>query len=164
MKARDRWLMASVSAVTAAALFFVWSATAALRISPTAEAAAPQFTSRDSLAGRATLPALRISDAVDLNVFAPDRSAPVTRYSLTGEPEFPVFAEEPEPVVLPEVLGTAVGEGTRSFAMCQLNGSPSVLLRVGDQLGDFTVRSISRGAVEFSTPSGERVTIAATSS
>jgi hypothetical protein len=162
MMPRDRWVLSAFGALALAVLFLAWSAIQALRITPTANVEAPRFASIDSLSAHRDRTVLRVAEAVNLNVFAPDRTAPITRYSLTGEPEVDVAVEEPAPVVLPEVLGTAVGEN--SFAMCQLNGAPSVLLRVGDTLGDYTVRSISRGAVEFSTPSGERVTIAASSS
>ena len=74
------------------------------------------------------------------------------------------YTAEPTTLVLPVVHGTAVGAEGRSFAMCSLDGSPTQIVRLGDRVGDFTVRAITRGAVEFSTPAGERISVAATSS
>lgn len=158
---RDRRVAAALAVCGVAALALLWSAQSAVRLTPTARVASPEFVVTDSLSTRAVVPALNVAAIVDLNLFSPDRRAPLSRYRLEGEddPVFSVAAEPSAPPSLPVVVGTAVGPGSSSFAMCSLDNSPVVIVRVGDKLGGYTVRAIARGVVEFSTPSGERISI-----
>jgi hypothetical protein len=155
---QDRKLQLAAGAVVIASLAVVWSLVSALRITPTGDAAAPQFDIAAALTRDSGKSAVDVTEVVDLNVFAPDRSAPLRRYSLSGY-EDDAVAEVAVDVPKPVVLGTAVGSGSRSFAMCSLAGAPTVIVRVGDKLGDYTVRSIQRGVVEFSSSSGERFAV-----
>ncbi len=155
---RDRRLQLALATLAVAVLVVAWSLVSALRIEPTSEAAPPQFNTAAALIGDSSAPVVEVAEVVDLNLFAPDRSAPLRRYSLSGYEEViapEAVAEAPKPLV----LGTAVGTGARSFAMCSLAGAPTVIVRVGDKLGDYTVRSIERGVVVFSTTSGERFAV-----
>lgn len=157
---RDRRVAAALVLCGVALLALLWSAQSAVRLTPTDRVAPPEFVVTDSLAARAALPALNVPAIVDLNLFSPDRRAPLSRYRLEGEDDPVAFATEPEAVASrPIVVGTAVGPGNTSFAMCSLDDSPVVIVRVGDRLGNYTVRAIARGVVEFSTPSGERISI-----
>ncbi len=155
---KQQRVQAAIGALILAASFAVWSFVVALRIEPVPDAAPPQFNTAAALAARQTAQALNVSAVVEDNLFSPDRSPPVTRYRLPGNEDTYVEAE-PVDVSQLLVLGTVVGTGNRTFAMCSLNGAPTVIVRVGDQVGDFTVRSIKRGVVEFSTVSGERFAI-----
>lgn len=155
---RDRRLQLAGGALALSLVAVGWSFMSALRIEPTGEAAPPQFNVEAALIDGSGAPTVEIADVVELNLFAPDRSAPLRRYSLSGYDDAPlseVAVEVPKPVV----LGTAVGSGARSFAMCSLAGAPTVIVRVGDKLGEYTVRSIERGVVEFSSASGERFAV-----
>ncbi len=154
----DRRLQIAIGALTMAAMIFVWSLVAALRIEPTSDAAPPQFNIAAAQVESVRAAAIEVAKVVDLNLFAPDRSAPLRRYSLSGYEDEPMTEVAME-VARPVVLGTAVGSGERSFAMCSLEGAPTVIVRVGDKLGDYTVRSIRRGVVEFSSTSGERFAV-----
>ena len=90
--------------------------------------------------------------AVDNDLFAADRSEPDTPYRIPGEEEIVAAEPKAEPVI-PTVLGTAVmGEG-RGFATCQLGDAPPVIVHVGDRIGEYTVKSIERGRVVFTTAS-----------
>ncbi len=150
----------ALGALAIAMLAVAWSLLSAIRIEPTGEAAPPQFDIAAALVGDSRIAPVAISDVVDLNLFAPDRSAPLRRYSISGYEDEPLPVDNVE-VPRPVVLGTAVGSGARSFAMCSLDGASTVIVRVGDQLGEYTVRSIERGAVVFSTASGERFAVSA---
>ncbi len=154
----DRKLQVALGALAIALLAVVWSVVSVLNIQPTSDAAPPRFNIAASLMGDSSASSIEISNVVGLNLFAPDRSAPLRRYSLSGYDEAPLSVEAAE-VPRPIVLGTAVGSGARSFAMCSLAGAPAVILRVGDELGRYTVRSIERGVVVFSTTSGERFAV-----
>ncbi len=157
---RDRTVALALATCAVTALALLWSVQSAVRLTPTAPVAPPEFVVTDSLATREAAPVLNVPAIVGLNLFSPDRRAPLSRYRLDGENDPVVFSAEPAtPPSLPVVVGTAVGPDQSSFAMCSLDDSPVVIVRVGDKLGDYTVRAIARGVVEFSTPSGERISI-----
>ena len=69
-----------------------------------------------------------------------------------------------EPVVEPPkpvVIGTAVSPQGRSFAVLQLGEARPVSLSIGDRIGAYTVKSIERGRVVFTTAAGKKVDITA---
>jgi hypothetical protein len=153
-------LLAGGAALAVGVVVLLAATASAVSVTPTPDAPAPQIVLPVAQGDQASGPLPRIADIVDQNVFSPDRRAPLVPYRLAGNEveTFAAMAEEAE-VAVPVVLGTAVGEGKSSFAMCSLAGAPTVVVRVGDQLGDYTVRSIARGVVEFSSASGERVSV-----
>jgi hypothetical protein len=155
---KNRRVQSAIGALVVAASFAIRSLVMALRIEPVPEAAPPQFNTAAALPAASNAKALNVSAVVSENLFSPDRSPPLTRYRLPGNEDAYVEAE-PIDVSQLLVLGTVVGAGNRTFAMCSLNGAPTVIVRVGERVGDFTVRSIKRGVVEFSTASGERFEI-----
>jgi hypothetical protein len=53
------------------------------------------------------------------------------------------------------VLGVALAADGSSFATCQFQSSRLLMVRVGDKIGDYTVRIIERGRVVFATPAGK---------
>lgn len=104
---------------------------------------------------RAPLPApADIQSAIENDLFSPDRSAPSTPYRMPGERD---RSEAPavEPMK-PQVLGTAVATDGRSFATLQLGDANPVLARVGDKIGEWTVKAIGRGKVTLVTSGGTR--------
>ncbi|MDB4917979.1 MAG: hypothetical protein JWM95_5623 [Gemmatimonadetes bacterium] len=97
--------------------------------------------------------------AIVNDLFAVDRAEPASPYRLPGEESAAVVAKVAP--VLPVVLGTAsMGEG-RGFATCQLGEGRPVIVRVGDKLGEYTVKSIERGLVAFTTSAGKSLEIPA---
>lgn len=155
---RNRQMQAAMAALAIAFLIFIWSLVSAIHIEPTADAPLPAFNTTASNPRVIAPERSQVAEVVDLNIFAPDRTAPLRRYSLGGDEEV-LQAETLEEIPKPVVHGTAVGTGSRSFAMASLNGAPTVIVRVGDKLGEYTVRSIERGVVVFSTASGERFAV-----
>lgn len=95
-----------------------------------------------------------VAAAVASDLFTDDRQAPLRRYLMPGEPDVP---DAPAP--RPAVLGTALGGAEGDFAMCQVAGGPVRVMRVGGQIGEFTVVAIARGKVTFRGGDGERFTI-----
>ncbi len=100
-----------------ASIVLLWTVVSAIRLTPTPNSEPPRFLATDSLVTRASAAVINVPTVVGLNLFAPDRSAPLARYRLDGED--PV-ASVPEPwrSLLPVVVGTAVGTGRASFSMC----------------------------------------------
>src|SRR5207249_9602314 len=106
-------------------------------------------------------PRVAIQDAVDKDIFSADRAAPSAPYRMPGEPDphSKVAApESPKPVV----LGTAVSPDGRNFATVVVADSAARMVRVGDRIGEYIVRSIERGRVAFVTPAGRRVDVIST--
>lgn len=110
---------------------------------------------------RTPLPApADIQSAVENDLFSPDRSAPSSPYRMPGERDrSDAPAVEP---MKPQVLGTAVATDGRSFATLQLGDANPVLARVGDKIGDWTVKAIGRGKVTLVTAGGTRADLSVT--
>lgn len=99
-----------------------------------------------------------LGTAVALDPFSRSRSAPTKRYSLPWEAgEVAVTQSAPKP----QVLGTAIALDGKNFATCQLGSDTPRIVHVGDRLGEYTVKSIARGRVVFTTSSGNTLDISA---
>ena len=148
---------ASLALLVASAGFALWTLVHALRIAPVPDSPASQIANGGVLA---TLPAPRdvnVALAIDADPFAADRSAPERAYRAPGEDS---GDDGPSaPAVAPVVLGTAVSDATHSFATVQLADSHAVIMHVGGKIGEYTVKSIERGHVVFTTPSGKKLDI-----
>jgi hypothetical protein len=96
---------------------------------------------------------------VENDLFSPDRTAPDEPYRMPGEasPNDKPRAEPMKPIV----LGTAVASDGRNFATLQLGGESPKLVRVGDRIGEWIVRSITRGKVVLESTEGARAELAA---
>ncbi len=157
------------TALAVAAVVFVWTAQAAIRLTPTATLERARVASdlpTDSL--RTPLSDADIEGAVSHDLFSPLRSAPARRYTLgESEPTETVRNDEQQAVVSPElptVQGTAVNATGDGFAMCAAPGGPVVVVRPGDTVGAFTVVSIERTRVVFRDAIGRRHTVEAVGS
>ena len=95
-----------------------------------------------------------IQAAVENDVFASDRTAPSAPYRMPGDRD-QTDAPAVEPVK-PLVLGTAVATDGRSFATMQLGDAGPVLVRVGERIGEWTVKAIGRGTVTLVADGGAR--------
>ena len=147
----------AAGALVVALMFVAWTLVRALRLEPVPDVPPPTLASAGSIGGNALPPAADLEAAVEKDPFSPDRSAPASPYRFPDEPD-----PSTEPVVEPEkpvVLGTAVSPGGRSFAVLRLGDRPPVSLSVGDRIGAYTVKSIERGRVVFTTPAGKRVDV-----
>ena len=153
---RNPPLIAALAGVAIALGLVAWAIGRAVRVEPVLAASPPQFATAEAVAVlRATRP-IDVRGIVELNVFSPDRSAPPRRYRLTGwDEEAAPEAALPQPLV----LGTAVSTPESSFAICKVGDGRPTVVRIGDILGGYTVRSIERGHVVFTTPTGERLEI-----
>lgn len=136
--------------------FTGWSLARAVRIEPIPAGAPLRFNTAGAVMtpDSTTLP--DVVSVVSLNVFAPERTAPARRYRLAGYTERPA-AELPKPYV----LGTAVSTPARTFAMVKVGDSKVQIMHVGETIAGYTVKSIERGLVVFTAPTGERLAISA---
>ena len=146
-----RSVQIALGSVVLALALVGWTASRAMRIDATPAAPPPSFATSDALARTHMVVPIDIGTVVNQNLFSPDRKAPARRYSLAGYA--PVVAVTPP--AKPLVLGTAVASGNRSFAVCRMPDGPSMIVYVGDRIGIYTVKSIGRNQVVFTSPGEE---------
>ncbi len=148
---------AAAAALAVSTLVALWTLVHAVRIDPVPESPAPQFAGGNAIVASAPAPEVDIAAAVETDPFAADRSAPANRYHPPGE-EGDDAGPKAAPV-LPVVLGTATSDATHSFATIQLAESHATIMHEGDKIGEYTVKSIGRGHVVFTTRSGKTLDI-----
>ena len=146
------WLRAASIAVLAAGVFAAMSVAKAIRVEdPPGPADATAL--GDVQAGvRKSPPRVNVAAAVDADPFSPNRQRPEEPYRLPGEL---VQAPTPSRSQQLKVLGTVVVTNGTSFAMCQIGSEPPVIVRVGQQIGSYTLKRVARGKAVFTSPSGE---------
>ena len=147
----------AIALLAAAAVLTVWMLVQAIRIAPVPDSSEPEFAVGSALAAAAQARNVDVAAAVETDPFAADRSAPERSYRAPGEEGDDDVPKAP--TVAPVVLGTAVSDATRSFATVQLGDSHATIMRVGGKIGEYTVKSIERGHVVFTTPSGKKLDI-----
>jgi len=145
------WVRAAATAAVAAGVFAALSVASALRIDePPGRADATALGDVQS-AARKSPARVNIAAAVDADPFSPARQRPAEPYRLPGE-----LIEAPASRTQQlKVLGTVVVTSGPSFAMCQIGSDPPVIVRIGQQIGGYTLKRVARGKAVFTSPSGE---------
>jgi hypothetical protein len=136
----------------------VWNLVGALR-APVVRPGTTRPSAALSLRPVAAPQPVDIDAAVASDLFDIDRAPADQRFRMPGEaPPTQVVQQNLE---RPTVLGTTVSGNGFSFATAQLGSNGPRIIREGDRLGDYMVRTIERGHVVFTTSSGTRLDIAA---
>ena len=136
----------------------MWALVTAFRVQDIPDSPPAVVGSIENIRGGASRPKSDIETAVDNDVFSIDRAAPNAPYRMPGEPD-PNAKAAPQPDK-PVVLGTAVATDGRHFATLQMRDGRPTLVRVGDKIGEWTVRAIERGKVVLVSTGGARAEIA----
>lgn len=150
------WALLGLSAVVLVATTVRWTTTTPLPepAAPPASLATPELGPR-----RTTTPGSAIR-VVAADPFHTARTAPASRYLL---PEVDGQATVSGPGALRpgavRLLGTAVLGSGGGFVMAQVGGATPVTVRIGEVVGDLTLRSITRGEAEFERRDGSRVVL-----
>lgn len=103
--------------------------------------------------------------ALESGPFHPERRRPAGRFRLPGdvvpvaEAPPPAMAEPAAPPPQVQLIGTAVAPGGKSFAMVQLGSEPPKLVRIGEKVGDLTLRQVEQGRAVFVSAAGARVEV-----
>ena len=146
------WLRLAAAAAVAAGIFAVTSVARAIRLDePPGRADAVSLGDIQAVGGRPA-PRVNISAAVEADPFSPGRQRPLEPYRLPGEL---VEAPAPSRTQQLKVLGTVVVTNGTSFAMCQLGSDPAVIVRIGGQIGGYTLKRVTRGKATFTSAAGE---------
>lgn len=146
-----KWMRVAIVALIAALGLSVWSTAQAMRATVVEAAPATVSVVPGALDAAPAPATIDVAAAIDADLFSPDRTAPAERYRMPGEAAPAAAAAEP---ARPIVLGTAIAADGSSFATCQLDSPRLLMVRVGDKVGEYTVRIIERGRVVFTTPAG----------
>lgn len=85
------------------------------------------------------------------------RPAPVP-FRMPGEALAGTEADHPAPVQAIVLIGTAVSDGG-GFAMCQIGSGPARLVRLGERLAGYTLRSVGQGRATFRTETGQTIEV-----
>jgi hypothetical protein len=152
----------ALAVLGASAVVLFWTVARALRAEPIPAATPASLVSLDAVNRPAPRQVADIQIGVDNDLFSPDRSAPETPYRMPGEddPNGKARIEAQKPVV----LGTAVASDGHNFATLQLGTDSPKLVRVGDKIGEWTVRSIARSKVVLEGTEGHRAELGAPNS
>ena len=103
---------------------------------------------------------VNITAAVSADPFSPKRQAPTIPYRLPGEAD-PAPAGQASRAPQIRLLGTVVFVQGGGFVTCQIGNERPVMVRVGEKIGNYTLKSVARGSAVFTGPSGETLQIAA---
>lgn len=152
-----RSVQVALGALVLAVVFSGWSLTRAVRIDPVPPGAPLRFSTAGAVMTPDPTTPPDVVSVVSLNVFAPERTAPARRYRLAGYAQEKPSAEAPKPVV----LGTALSTPERSFAIVKVGDVGPQIVRMGNTIAGYTVKSIERGLVVFAASTGERLAISA---
>jgi hypothetical protein len=153
-------MRAALAAVTLGLVLCVWTTTRALHRDVVAAAAASVTVVAGALDAAPEPPPVDIAAAVSEGLFSPDRTAPEVRYRMPGEAVAATHAPAADAAV-PVVLGTALALDGSSFATCQFQSDRLRMVRVGDTIGTYHVKSIERGRVVFTTAAGKQLEVLA---
>jgi hypothetical protein len=151
----------ALGALVLAAGTLAWTVAAALRTDDVSARPEAPSIAQDALDAPPRLPRVDVAAAVATDLFASDRTAPPVRYRPPDEPAGTSGGSAQQPPPEPVVLGTAIAVDGSSFATCQLGSSRLLMVRVGDHVGRYVVKSIERGRVVFGTPAGKQLVILA---
>jgi hypothetical protein len=151
-----RSIQIALGVLLIALVLSAYTASRALRIEETTAAPPPSFATADALTKTSMVVPVDIGSVVAVNAFSPERKAPLRRYRLSGYAEPVASAPPPKPLV----LGTAVAPN-RSFAICRMPDCAATVVRVGDKIGIYTVKSIDRNQVVFQAPGEEPFAVTA---
>jgi hypothetical protein len=139
----------------------LWALHSALELD--AAGAIRSVRSRDALvvpAPAAGVSASRLTAAVAKDPFHVARRRPGVRFRLPGEgmqsDGVPATADAGGQV---QLIGTAVLPHGHGFAMCQWGAEPARLVRVGERVGELTLRFVGRGRATFVNREGRSMEV-----
>lgn len=158
MNWRRRWsgdLFVACAALSVALVTLIWSLVTLVTLDPLPHALAP--TTETTTPIPETRPAT-VADfarmAVEADPFHAERRRPAIAFRLPGEgvSATPVEASSQTPV--PVLIGTALLPEGRSFAMCRVGTEAPKVVRVGEQVGGFTLKTVTQGRAIFLNAQG----------
>jgi hypothetical protein len=153
-------LKLSLVALFLAAVYLTWSVANAVN-TPAVQAATSQMPSTFVTLQESTGPRPEIQAAVDKDLFSPTRTRPTNRYRLPGDVEAVPTTPQRQPLRwVGIILDTENPSLSRlSVAIGNNQTSPATLMKVGDKIGDYTLKSFDYKTATFQAPGGDLIVI-----
>lgn len=103
----------------------------------------------------------RVLAAVAQDPFNPERRRPGVRFRLPAQRAAASARREATQAIDTSLrlVGTAVASNGGGFAMCAWQGGNPRIVKVGEKVGDWTLRRVLPGAAEFVTSAGTTITV-----
>lgn len=112
-----------------------------------------------AVALRAPTPSAARRTAVEANPFRPERVPPTVAFRMPTDSEAtPALGLQDRPGLV--LIGTAVMPGNRGFALCQVGGEAPKLVRLGEQVGGYTLKTVAQGSATFLAANGTTLDVA----
>lgn len=160
MSRSHRWtgqLSVAASVLAVAALLATWSGWRALTIEPVIPpASGSSAAALPDLTPRPATPANLLRVAVAADPFRPDREPASVAFRMPGETATASPAAPPAQLFL---VGTAMLPDGKSFAMCRVGDEQAKVVRLGDRIGTYTLRSVEQGRAVFQTAQGSTLEV-----
>ena len=148
----SRTWRAIVAAISVLALLVV-AAGRSLRVAPLP---GPDAESDPRAAASFTLASVRnageVASVLRTDPFHPERRPPTVRFRFPGEG---LPTTNVAPVAALRLIGVALIQDGRNFALVQAGGDAPRLVRVGEQVGGYTLRRVERDRAVFAGPDGK---------
>jgi hypothetical protein len=146
----------ALAALVTSAGLALWSLGKAVDLDQLSSVAAAASVPEPAGAGhRLPLASAELEKAVGKDPFHPERRRPAVRFQLPGE-EPPDSGKAGATPAAFKLIGTATMSEGRGFAMCQWGADPPKLVRIGESVGDLTLKAVQPGRAVFLTTGGKR--------
>jgi len=147
----------ALAALLACAGLTGWSLERALVLDPLpAIPATMPFRSMLAAESRSPLATARLARAVGKDPFHPERRRPTLRFRFPGEGSAASATVDAPSSGSLKLIGTAIMPEGKGFAMCQVGAEPPKLVRIGERVGQLTLKGIEPGRAVFLTAAGKR--------
>lgn len=158
---RMRTVQLSAAALVFALALVVWTAWNAIHatVPPPSRVTSAKPTAVAVSAPVSGYPLPRLLAAIEKDPFHPGRQRPAQRFRLpTDRTAIAIRRPDQQPAAVAiRLVGTAVTPDGGGFAMCQLQGGTPRIVRLGEQVGGWTLKKVAPGSAEFATPKGSVV-------
>ena len=98
----------------------------------------------------------RVLASIGKDPFHPERRRPGQRFQLPADQAGLAArrAEQQTTAAALRLIGTVVAPDGGGFAMCEVQGGTPRIVRLGEQVGGWTLKRVTPGSAEFATPTG----------
>ncbi len=152
-------VLCAMAACTTAGGAALWTLGRALGLRPMPEASVSEAPrTHNGINPPAATPSASLAAAVENDPFHPERRRPADRFRLPGEatPSETLTAAGGAAASM-RLLGTAVLPEGRGFAMYQAGAETPRLVRVGETVGELTLKRVEQGMAVFRTRAGRAI-------
>jgi len=158
-----RWtgdMFAAASLLAGSGVLFAWAGSRLLTVDATPASRATQLDSVTvRVLPRPATPAAIRHQTIAADPFRPERAPASIAFRMPSDAAagVAVVSHTPEEGLL--LVGTALLPDGRSFAMCRIGADPPRVVRVGERIGEYTLRLVTQGQARFETAAGRTIDV-----